>query len=477
MASIWRRLDSYIFFGPKVLYITMSFAFYAFYLMRANFSTNYLGFSRSQFGDLSAMMAAVGFLSMAPWGKVADATGRHRLVLAFCTFGMASSFMLFLFRFSNPTTTFVVSAFILALYSFFSVSLQPMTDYHALKMLEDHPGVDRDCYGRQRVWGTIAYGFISYVMGYLVKRIGPEAAFYVVPSTAAVFIVTIYLVTEPDRPVPLGQLFGRRRPSQSAQPPAEAESKDSLPLKNASTVDLLAPPSVEDPLKSLSKSPTVPSSPRPSLTQTPLVRLLTNPNYVFLLVFVFLSGSARAVMTNFAAMYWNEDMKLQPDQVAIAANFGILMEIVLFFMAPLLLRFLGIYWMLLLSQLSMAARCWLYAVLPARKDLVAAVYAIELLKGMAFGFAQIAGVKIIVDVAPPGLEATAQAVYTSFYSQLPAVLAAAIGGRLYQWYGAKTLFLTTAIISSVAFGLFFLKYAIEGRLFGRCTRPASPQHL
>lgn len=475
MASIWRRVDEFIFFGPKVLYITMSFAFYAFYLMRANFSTNYLGFSRSQFGDLSAMMAAVGFLSMAPWGKVADATGRHRLVLVSCTLGMASSFMLFLFRFSNPTTTFIVSAFILALYSFFSVSLQPMTDYHALKMLQDHPGVDRDCYGRQRVWGTIAYGFISYVMGFLVKRIGPTAAFYVVPTTAAVFIVTIYLVTEPDRPVPLRQVFGRSPNPNTLPIHSEAESKDDLPLKNASTVDLLAAPSVEDPLKSLPKSPMA-SSPRPSLSEKPLVRLLTNPNYVFLLVFVFLSGSARAVMTNFAAMYWNEDMKLQPDQVAIAANFGILMEIVLFFMAPFLLRSLGIYWMLLLSQLSMAARCWLYTLLPARNDLVAAVYAIELLKGTAFGFAQIAGVKIIVDVAPPGLEATAQAVYTSFYSQLPAVLAAAIGGRLYQWYGAKTLFLTTAIISSAAFGLFFLKYAIEGRLFGRCTQP-SPQAL
>lgn len=197
------------------------------------------------------------------------------------------------------------------------------------------------------------------------------------------------------------------------------------------------------------------------------MKLLRNPNYLFLLVFVFLAGSARAVMTSFVAMYWNEDMDLDTSKVAIAANFGILMEIIIFFMSPFLLRFFGIYWMLIFSQISMALRCWFYAYLPASPDMVYYVYAIELLKGTAFGFAQIAGVKICVEVAPPGLEATAQAVYTSFYSQLPAVLSAAIGGRLYQWYGAKILFFITAIISTAALVLFFVKYTVDGRLFRR----------
>ncbi len=431
----------------------MSFAFYTFYLMRANFSTRYIGLTKSQFGDISALMAAVGFLAMTPWGKIADATGRHRFVTAFCTFMMASSFMLFVIKPSSDLAKFIYTAVVMSLYSLFSAGLQPLTDYHALKMLQDREGIDRDCYGRQRVWGTIAYGVISLLMGKLIKAYGPVALFYVVPSAATLFIVTIYLVTAPDNPKPLRSLWSR------------TPQVTIVEQANTSKDDLLHKKPEEEP---------VPNSHRPSRVSD-ISQLLKNPNYLFLLLFVFLSGSARSVMTSFAAMYWNEDMKLDTDAVGIAANFGILMEIMLFFIAPFLLHFFGIYWMLIFSQLSMALRCWFYVLLPSSPDKVYFVYAIELLKGTAFGFGQIAGVKICVDVAPPGLEATAQAIYTSFYSQLPSVLAAAIGGRLYQWYGAKTLFLVTAIISTAALGLFFFKYTFEGKLF-RCCRRQSSSH-
>lgn len=479
--SIWRRIDDVIFIAPKLLYITMSFAFYAFYLLRANFSTKYLELSKSQFGDLSAMMAAVGFLSMAPWGKVADATGRHRLVLAFSTFGMAASFMLFLIRFDSPVATFWSAALILALYSFFSCALQPLTDYHALKMLERQPGLSRDLYGRQRVWGTIAYGAISFIMGSLTKSFGPVALFYVVPITSALFVITIFAVTYPDSPIPLRQAFSRQKVNESALDNSasttqllDGDVKKVVESPNKSDVSLVKKGEPIDVILDPGDIVHFHGEPPRRDTRKPLVQLLTNPDYVFLLVFVFLSGTARAVMTSFAAMYWNEDMDLTTRQIGVAANFGILMEIGLFFAAPFLLGFFGIYWMLIFSQTAMVLRCWVYAFLPAKPSMFWVVYLTELLKGVAFGFGQTAGVKICGDVAPPGLEATAQALYTSFYSQLPAVIAAAAGGRLYQHFGGKVLFYTTAILSTVALGLFLLKYTLDGRLCGsrRHVRPS-----
>lgn len=457
MATLWRQLDDAVLVAPKLLYITMAFSFYAFYIVRATFATQYLGLDVSQFGDLWALMAAVGFLSMAPWGKLADVTGRHKLVVGFCSAGLAGSFLLFLFRWDSRAVTFAMSALILALYSFFSSGLMPLTDYHALKMLQERPDVTRDHYGRQRVWGTIAFGAITYAVGALVDAYGPTVLFVVVPSTALLFMVTVYLMAIPDSPVPLGQVF-RKAPATPSEPSAsQSTSKDDLLSIDADVVKLKSEP----------------GSMHTTGTRSPIAQLMTNPSFMFLLVFVFLSGSARAVMSTFAAMYWRKDLAMTNRQTSMAANYGILLEIIIFFLSPLLLRVFGIYWMLILSQVAMAARCWLYAFLPAGPDMAWYVYGIELLKGAAFGFGQVAGVKICVDVAPVGLEATAQAVFTSVYSQLPAVLASAIGGRLYQWYGAQMLFLVTAVISTVALVLFSIKYTYDGRLFGRFRRPSA----
>jgi hypothetical protein len=316
-------------------------------------------------------------------------------------------------------------------------------------------------------------------MGSLTKSFGPVALFYVVPATSALFIITIFAVTYPDHPIPLRQAFSRQKLD-------EATALDG----SASTTQLLDGGDVKGEVMKIVESPNKSDvslvkkgepidvvldpgdivhfhgEPPGRDTRKPLAQLLTNPDYVFLLVFVFLSGTARAVMTSFAAMYWNEDMDLTTRQIGVAANFGILMEIGLFFAAPFLLDFFGIYWMLIFSQTAMVLRCWVYAFLPAKPSMFWVVYLTELLKGVAFGFGQTAGVKICGDVAPPGLEATAQALYTSFYSQLPAVIAAAAGGRLYQHFGGKVLFYTTAILSTVALALFLLKYTLDGRLCG-----------
>lgn len=437
----------------------MAASFFAFYVQKSNFITNYLGLEPSQYGDISSLGSLVGFLVMAPWGKIADATGRHKFVLGFCSLAMAGSFLLLTFITKLPEGSilkFIFTLIIMALYSMFAAGMQPLTDFHALRMLEDRSDLTRDAYGRQRVWGTISYGFITFLMGVLVDAFTPAICYYVVPLTSILFVFTLWLVAKPDNPVALQQITIRKpKPSNNNANQSATTSKDCL-------VDAKSLNSPES-----EKSKTSSTSPSSDGTQRgPFIQLMTNPNYIFLLLFVFLSGSARAVMTAFASLFWKNDMKLSNTQIGIASNFGILMEIFLFFMAPLLLRVFGIYWMLIFSQTAMAVRSWCYAYLKPVPSNFIWVYLIELLKGTAFGFGQIAGVKICVDVAPPGLEATAQAIYTSFYSQLPAVLATFFGGRVYQAFGASRLFLITAILSTVALGLFFVKYSLEGRLFG-----------
>lgn len=177
---------------------------------------------------------------------------------------------------------------------------------------------------------------------------------------------------------------------------------------------------------------------------------------------VFLNGMARAVMTVFLSIFWKE-LGMNSKQIAIGSIFGILLEVAIFFFGQRLV-FMGNYWMLILAQGAMVFRTWAYAVLPQTNAPLWVYWLVELSKGVAFGFTHSAGVKLASEAAPPGLEATAQALYTSIYSQLPAVIAGLIGSYLAKMYGLGRVFLCAAVGSTAALALLFVKYLGDGSI-------------
>jgi hypothetical protein len=207
------------------------------------------------------------------------------------------------------------------------------------------------------------------------------------------------------------------------------------------------------------------------------LRLITDGGYLFFLLAVFMTGCARAIMTHFLSMYWELEMNLSKKIVAVAAIFGVLLEVFIFFFASYL-TFIGIFWELLLGQLSMALRCWSYVLLPPVASYLPAVFTIELLKGTAFGFTQLAGIKVASISAPPSLQATSQSIYNSCYSQLPAVIATIGGGVLYHSYGPLRMFIVTACISTIGFCAFTIKWAWDGSIgIGNCRRRKTQEQL
>jgi hypothetical protein len=194
----------------------------------------------------------------------------------------------------------------------------------------------------------------------------------------------------------------------------------------------------------------------------PILRLLTDANFLFMLIVVFMIGSARAVMTNFLAKFWNEQLHLSDTQVGRSAISGVIVEMVIFAAGPWCLCTFGVFWMLLLAQLAMVGRAWAYVMLPNDAG-VHWIYLIEMLKGFGFGFTQTSGTKVAGEAAPPGLEATALALYGAVYGQLPAVITALAGGRIYA-KGPDLLMLGTAIIASIGLVLCTLKCFIDGSL-------------
>ena len=502
MSTLWRRIDDQFMVSAKLIFFTMSMVIYGFYVFRGPFISDYLGIKMTHYGIISATMAAISFPCMTLWNTFADYLGRHKIILILITLSAVGSFECLMIRFPHSESVQLIFALaILALYSFFTSGMTPLLDYEALKLLSSRPGFTKEMYGRQRMWGTMAYAVSTMVSAFLMEKLGQQVLFFIMPTFAAIFAVTLLFTGPSDEPKSLQQI--RNRLAGEVQGVGEedgcggkSESCHLLHIigsglstsqhdhyktgsRNASSVDLAEPKKrtlesetgttgvgvqVLDDKLNTSTSNLVTVSPVREQRVSPWRTLLTNGNFLFFLFAVFMNGMARTVMTIFLSMYWKKVLLLDSRQIAVATIFGIAIEVIIFyfyrFFAPL-----GNYWMLVIAQAAMVARCWTYYQLPAGDgNKYWQVWMIELLKGVAFGFTHTAGVRIAAESAPAGLEATAQALYTSMYAQLPAVIAAALGGSVYEVYGPSMLFLITSIISTVALGLFLIKYSIDGKI-------------
>lgn len=477
--STFQRWEDQLLLSPKLIYIFVSAVYYGFYLFRGKFITTYLGLSKQQYGDIAAVMAIVSFAFMTVWGTFADALGRHRLVLAFLCMALVGSFELNLLtsQVQSVSARFYLTAVVFSVYSVFASGILPLTDYLTLRLLSSRPGFSRDMYGRQRLWGTISYGCTSYLVGLCNEKLGITSLYYLLPILCAICVLSLFAVAPPDSPKPLSELFALLRSSSASKvekapssPSGDAAAeKPVMSGDSGSRTNLLADDKKEQPgTESVAiASPAASGAAQPAGGKeraSPLLQLLKNPNYMFMLFVVFMTGCSRSVMTTFLSLYWQDDMKIPDSRTGTAANFGIATEVVIFFFGPPMIRIFGTYWLLIFAQGASVVRCWAYYVLPKDPSNYWIVYLIELLKGVAFGCTQLSGVKLASEAAPEGLEATAQALYTAIYSQLPAVLTAIAGGRIYHRYGGTHLFLTTAIISSAALLLFTAKYILDGSI-------------
>ena len=484
---------------PKLMYFTMNTVVYSFHLFRGVFITDYLLLDRKYVGLSGTLMGLVSFPCITMWSSFADAIGRHKLVLSSITFGSVICFEMLFFRMGSLSLRLIYSMTFLVLYSAFLAGMQPLLDFEALELLSSKAGFSKEMYGRQRLWGTIAYSCVTLGGAYLIKIFdGFGVLAFVMPTAAIVFVITLYATALPDQPKPFfnraRHALLRRQTEQEKQQEFNEKPKLENPISDSSLEmeiqqqqkqekdeqkieheqssktcnDLLA----SDPSKlnddDVDVNGGVPEGFVHRKVKSPWKTLLTDPNYMFFLFVVLMLGLARAVMTIFLALVWKTDLKMSTMEVAYAgAIFGMALEVLVFFLAKYISPVMGNYWMLVVAQLAMVIRCWAYFFIPKGRDWYWVVYIIELLKGLSFGMAHSAAIKIANEAAPEGLEATAQALYNSVYVQLPTVVAGLTGMWAFHQFKAdapKIIFFATASISTAALILFFVKYSIDGKI-------------
>lgn len=140
-----------------------------------------LGFTGTQIGLLSGIAPLVTLFAAPLWTGLADATGRHRLVMSVAILlGVAAGMVFPLLDAFLPVLLIVVS------FNAFVAPVTPFADSAAMFMLGD----EKEMYGRVRVGGTIGYGIAAWIAGDLVQDYGLKVAFW---GSAALFLVGLFV--------------------------------------------------------------------------------------------------------------------------------------------------------------------------------------------------------------------------------------------------------------------------------------------
>lgn len=379
-----------VLFPPKAFYFT----FYAATSSLIPFLVLYYresGLSGSQIGLLASISPIVTWLAAPFWGALADSTQRHRAILTTTIIGAMT--MMILLSFVNEMHWFLP---IVAGYAFFYAPIMPLVDNSVMELL----GERRELYGRQRVWGAVAWGLGAAVAGVLVENFGLHIAFYLFVFW---YLVLLYISTRLRiSTAGIGQPFWQG-------------------------------------FRTLTRN-------RPLMT--------------FLITVLFASMGS-GIVHNYVFLYL-ADLGASETLMGLSQTAATLSEIPVFFFSAILLRKIGARGLVMLSLVAYIVRLLGYTFMPP----VWLVLPINLLHGLTFSALWVAGVAYVNSVAPPGMGATAQGMFSGVTMGLGSACGALIGGLLFDTMGATVMFVTAA--SFVFVGLIFFLTV------GRATAPNAP---
>jgi MFS transporter, PPP family, 3-phenylpropionic acid transporter len=128
-----------------------------------------LGLSGKQIGGLTALLPLVTVFATPFWGAIADVSRRYKLLLLLLIVGcIASVFLL------SSTTVYVLLLAFVAVFAFCSGPIMPLIDSSVLTSL----GERKQDYGKLRLWGTVGFGLMSPLAGWLTERYNLHLSFY-----------------------------------------------------------------------------------------------------------------------------------------------------------------------------------------------------------------------------------------------------------------------------------------------------------
>lgn len=322
------------------------------------------GLSGSQIGFLLALPPLMNLVGAPLWGALADWTRGHKNILLLCLTGFGLAIFLLL-----QTHSFGLMICLVLMFALFASSILPLIDSTTLEMLGDR----RAHYGRQRAWGTIGWGIVSPIIGFIVDRQGNIWSFY------GYFLLLA------------GTLFFAWR----------------LPIAHAPIGLKLG-----HGLRSIFKS---------------------NRWLLFLLT-IYVGGTGFAGLNHYFVLYLN-DLGFSRSFLGWTMFAAPLSELPVMLGAAWLVRRWGSERLLIFALMALVIRMLAYSF----TETGWVILAIQGMHGLTFGLLWIGGVNRSQELAPKGMNATAQGMFAATMG-LGAATGALVGGQLYDALGVQMMY-------------------------------------
>ncbi len=164
-------------------------------------------------------------------------------------------------------------------------------------------------------------------------------------------------------------------------------------------------------------------------------RLLTDRRWLVFLIAVFVGGIGSSLINNFLFLYMSE---LRSDQMVmgLALTMATVSETPALFFSGWLVRKLGSRGMLVMALAAYTLRMFFYSIVAAPWQ----VLLVQLMHGLTFSALWTAGVSYAGQLAPKGMEATAQGLFNAVSMGFGGIAGAMIGGLLIDRFGGAGMF-------------------------------------
>jgi PPP family 3-phenylpropionic acid transporter len=167
---------------------TAPFMFYVLYYAAISFSMPFiilyfqdLGFSGAQIGLLTGMAPLITLVGAPLWTGLADAKGKHKLVMSITI--LAAVVFSSLFPFFKTIIPILLLVFV---YSLFSAPINSFADSATMTMLAG----EKAMYGRVRIGGTIGWGLMAPLAGFIIQSYGLKWIFW---GYAGIMMLTLFV--------------------------------------------------------------------------------------------------------------------------------------------------------------------------------------------------------------------------------------------------------------------------------------------
>lgn len=425
-----RAFDSKWLILPKVLYFWLNMAIYTATTFITKFFMNKWKLLEYQVAVVMSLQITIFFGAMF-WTNLADRLRKPRMLLMMAIVGYAVFFCcLGLPIFLRPDQglhRLIYSSVILSFTWMCSSCFYPLVDSTIMMMLERDPNFTKDHYNNQRLWGVPAHVLGGIVSGWAFDKFG------VLGYEAGVLISTLIFAVVAFISMPAVMTEDVKKPSKDMEKGQQA---------SASSENLLAP-----------------------AVQNPTWTLLSKPSFVFFLIFGLSGGILRSSLTNFQSHHMEKGFKMTSTNAAFTTVPRIASEVAVYVFGKHLARYIGVYWMLVLSQVAGLVRIFGYAFFTSPESMFLPFF-LEVSKGLNSGLLVTSSVRIASDIAPPGCASSAQGLFSGTYSGLSMFVGGLINGLLLYWSGNNLCFMFkwVGVFSLICTITFFVKYAFFDRV-------------